>query len=815
MIKPRFKIFLEDKTSNFEKIGDNIYLKVPYNQNLVLLYYVSDFSLKANTMEYIGTYSLDLGEFLSTTSAYTGIEFCDKNDFKQVSDLEADLDERVQNELLAILESLITPNNIISEQAMESAKDFKMKGEEPIFSFHEYEGSKLHLENLEEFFADKDEYAYKIAEEVINGNPKCIEEYQLFVDTMKALTEISQDIPVDLELEMAISNIKQESSYKNLKIQVIKNGCIEEEAIQTSELVNYPLYAFNKIYWGRKLLFDINDYDAMKIDSLRTNREFNLKAVNGVNSFRNEGKVWDYVDERMFSDYEFCKEICKKYPNQYKRIDEAFRISIKFIKDSNVSVSQLFAHTPENIILGNKRYFLDLLIQHPDYFSYFPQNIREDIDFICTYVRGNGKDALHELSEDMFQYDKIQKSFDEWFLDNPTNIMRSWYNPSELKISLLKNFNTKVFALSIGYLTALSDADLNDEALIKGFLKRIKFANKTSLSADNFCSFYSALKNLKTNEDIVEQLFELCNIDDACWRVLDDSMKTKERQRKFVGANEKLLCLMDDDIKLEYVYSNPKKYLPLMNAEKKVSYHSGRRHPVYYNKPQKVDENLLFDLMKAKGNDLDFLEVLHYEQKSDEILAKKMMKINRQAYKYLDDTLRGKREFAEEAVKEFSVIQYLPTKSVYSKSLFDDRAIMEASLKLEPEDFYFIPQASRKSGPAPLLADKDFVLYAVKLDANNANYIDPKTGLLEDEDICFEAVTNDIDTVGAFAGKLFRNEAFVYQVCEGLEKTINDIQSIDIQNIWYVEAKDKLMAIVPKKIKDTNAFKARFPKFVD
>ena len=138
---------------------------------------------------------------------------------------------------------------------------------------------------------------------------------------------------------------------------------------------------------------------------------------------------------------------------------------------------------------------------------------------------------------------------------------------------------------------------------------------------------------------------------------------------------------------------------------------------------------------------------------------------------------------------------------------------MEASLKHSPLDFSDIPQSSRQTGPAPLLSSKDFVLYAIKLDSNNARYIDPKTGFLEDEDICYEAVIDDIDLIVAFAGKLFRNESFVYRLCEGLEKRVDAIQSREVREIWYTEIKEKLMEAVPKKIKETNAFKAKFPMF--
>ena len=192
-----------------------------------------------------------------------------------------------------------------------------------------------------------------------------------------------------------------------------------------------------------------------------------------------------------------------------------------------------------------------------------------------------------------------------------------------------------------------------------------------------------------------------------------------------------------------------------------------------------------------------------------------MMAIKPEAYKYLDGYTKDEYDIAKEAVKYFSVIQYLPNKSKHHNSLYDNEEIMKASLKWCPEDFYYIPQASRQTGPAPLLSKKDFILYAVRLDANNANYIDPKTGFLEDEDVCYEAVTGDIDTVGAFAGKLYRNEPFVYRLCTGIMNQINQLQSDELKDVWCKETKEVLIDLIPKKIKDTADFKARFPIFVE
>lgn len=815
MIIPQFKVFLEDRTAGFEAIGAKIYMKVPYNENLVLLYCCDKFAMKQNEMDYMGVYSLISGEFLATSSAYFSVKVCDDFDERNIDVLEKELDERVQNELLAILESLVTPSAVLSNEIIKLAKDYKMKNKKPEFSFKEYEGNKITLENIEEFYADKDDYAYSIAEEIINHNNDCIQRYQTYVDIRKAIEDMDNDMPIDVELEMAIKVIKQETSFKNLKIQVATKNGVEERSIETRYLDDYPLYAIQRIYWGRKLLFDLDNYDATKVEALRTNKEYNLKAVNGVSGYHNSlTTMWECIDARMFQNYEFCKDVCKHHSHQYGRIAEKYRRSMKFIQDNEISTYILFEYTPEDVIENHKLYFMDLLSKDPSSYSHLPETLKEDLDFVCVYIKANGKDAIHELKEDFFQYDKVQKAFDDWYLNNPANLNSSWYDISNVKISLLKNESTKIYALNISYLKALTKEELNDKHLIMSFLARIEFSNSSKSimqSADNFVSIYSALDVLKTDMDVLMKLIELCNLDGSCWRALDDTVKTKDMQRIFVRKNEDILSLMDDDIKLEFVYGNPKRYLMKMNAPESRTMYNGRRMTNYAYK-QDIDEDLLVDLVRVNSN-LSFLEELNYTQRKNPKLIQKLMKVKKEAYKYMDK--REEYDFAKEAVKEFSVIQYLPNKTKYSKSLYDNREIMMASLEKCPEDFYYIPQASRQTGPAPLLSDKDFVLYAVKLDSNNANYIDPKTGLLEDEDICFEAVTDDIDTIGAFAGKLFRNESFVYRICEGMEKRIDIIQSDEIKEVWYKEVKEKMMNLIPKKIKGTPDFKKRFPKFVD
>lgn len=813
---PQLKVFLEDRTAGFEKIGTKIYTKVPYNQNLVLLYCLDEFSMKENSMDYMGIYSLSTGDFLATSSAYFSVSISDDFKEKEIAKIEEELNEKVQNELLAILESLVVPSPAFSDEVINKAKECKLANKNPEFTFNEYEGSELTIENIEDFYTDKDDYAYNIAENIINNDTKCIQRYQKYVDIKKAIEEMDNNMPIDLEIEAAIKPIRNETSYKNLKIQVLTKNGVEDRQIETRFLDDYPLYAIQKVYWGRKLLFDLNDYDATKVDALRTNREYNIKAINGVSGYHNSLEtMWSCIDERMFDDYGFCKEICKKYSHQYDRISERYRRNINFIKDSKVSSSIIFESTPDETIQNNKVYFLDLFKNNPCYSSLSAQ-MREDIDFVCAYVRTNGKDAIHELNEKFFQNDKVQKAFDDWYLNNPANLNSSWYEPEKVKVSLLKNRDTKIFALNVSYLKSLSKDDLNDKSLIMDFLKRIEFTNKnkhTVESADNFTTIYSTLDVLKTDADILDKMLDICNVDGSCWRVLDASMKTKDIQRRFVEKNENMLSSMDDDIKLEFVYADPKKYLLKMYEPEVKHYNYGRR--TFSSTPTpKVDEALLLDLIKV-SKDISFISDLNHNQISDKKLILKMMAIKPEAYKYLDGYTKDEYDIAKEAVKYFSVIQYLPNKSKHHNSLYNNEEIMKASLKWCPEDFYYIPQASRQTGPAPLLNKKDFILFAVRLDANNANYIDPKTGFLEDEDVCFEAVTGDIDTVGAFAGKLYRNEPFVYRLCAGIMDQINQLQSDELKEVWYKETREVLINVIPKKIKDTADFKAQFPKFVE
>lgn len=803
------KFFLEDTTTYLQKIGENFYSKVPYNKNLILLYKGDSFGFKKSEMDLMGVYSLSKSEFLAISDDYHAKRVCDNDLTMEV--LNRDLDERIQNELLAILEQIVKPSAVLSNEVLEEAKEYKIKGEEPLFSFHGYKNAEITLENIEVFYTDKDDYAYSIAEQVVQNQEECIRQYQRYVDIMVALTQFSKNIPIDIQIEMAIKEIKMDSHYKNLKAYVIKDRAIQEENVTTRDLQDYPLYAFDKIYWGRKLIFDIRDYDENEINSLRTSAEFHINMLANMDIYRHN-KVWDYIDKRMYSNYDFAIAICRYYKREYERIDESFRGNMTFIQNSGVDGFYLLHYTPEDVIMNNKMYFMNLLEKDAESFCYLPEKAPKDIDFICIYIRKKGSSAIYSLPEEVFLYDKVQKAFDEWFLENPTPINQSYYKVSDVKISLLKNRDTKVYALNIPYIAALDDNDLNDETLIIDFLKRLEvlYSSKSIKADDNtFVSIYKNLKDLKTSDTIVQTLMSLCNIGEAAWNVLDDSMKTRDRQREFVEHCSELLYKMDNDIMLEFVYANPKKYLPYM--QKRKSYSGYNRKPIL--KPANFDEDLILDLIKKNGDDLSFLEDLSYSQKSDEKFARKMMNINKKVYRYLDSSLRNNKNFAMDAVTEFSVIPYLPKKTKWSESLFDDKEVMEASLNHTPLDFSDIPQASRQIGAAPLLSSKEFILYAVKLDSSNACYIDPKTGFLEDEDVCYEAVIDDINTVRAFAGKLFRNEEFVYRLCEGLQKKIDILKSREIKEIWYREINEKIMSLVPKKIKGTNTFLAKFPMF--
>ena len=234
------EIFLEDDTIYLQEIGGAFYSKVPYSKDLVLLYTGDGFKLSKSEMDLIGVYSLSKKEFVAMSNDYSCKKVCDNYASLTIEKLNHDLDKRVQNELLAILEQLVIPSSVLSNSVLEIARDFKMKGEEPIFSFHNYENAEITLKNIEEFYADKDEYAYSIAEQVIQNQKECIQQYQEYVDVMVALSQFSQKIPIDMELEIALKSIMQESNYKNLKVQLLTENGLREESISTNQLKNYP-----------------------------------------------------------------------------------------------------------------------------------------------------------------------------------------------------------------------------------------------------------------------------------------------------------------------------------------------------------------------------------------------------------------------------------------------------------------------------------------------------------------------------------------------------------------------------------------------
>lgn len=806
-VAPEIKVFLEDDSSYLLKLHDEIYQKVPYSDSLIILNYSNDFNLKSSSLAFLGIYSKIRKEFLVVTNSENlKISYIlnnpDKKDVPYLSSLESDLNVRVKNEIITVLNLMIKPTDQFSEVLLEEAKEYILSKREPVFAF-ESETNSITLENLEDFTNDRDDFAYNIAENKINEDYECKVSYKKYVDLLAAINYIKNNTPIDFELENIIRDIADDCKYRNYKVIATKNGNDEYILTEQSErdLNAFPVYAIKKIIWGRTILFDVENYDKNQIKALRTDIEYNIKYIKQINSYSQIGFLV-YLDESLYSNFDFCKEYVK-IGYSYEKVNLKLKENISFIKEIQkyVNTACLIKETPENVIIANKDYFSTLLFKNVgavrSIYTSLPKDLQLDDNILLKAIALNGIDIIDSLDVSVFNNPKVQTAFDEWFLSNPVYPFLNFYKKCSIPVNMLQNRRTRILALCINGMNMLDDSDLNDESFIMEYLERLKDCN--AINKNYFSGFYNSLKDLKTDMNVLEKMLEIFTIDYLDWSTLDTLIKQNlDFQKKVVLLNKELLYCMDDSTKEYFLIKDAYKYLPYTTKKSKNLY---SKH---------YDFDLLFDLLK-KGCDSKILEYLSYDQKNDLKIAKKLTDLSIDNYKYLGRTLQNDLDIARKVVKYKSIIPMLPEKSKHWESLWDNEEIIRASLEHSPLDFADIPQASRQTGPAPLLENKDFIMFACELDPGNSMFLSSKSPFIEDKDVAYVTLKQDLSYCNSFAGKLYRDENFVYKICEYWKNQIDT--NLQNKELWLEDIHEKLMPMIPKKIKETKDFKTMFPEF--
>lgn len=814
-IPATIKVFLEDNTVNVLTYNEEIYQKVRYSKDLVILYKQDrKFSLSNLCLSMLGIFSLTLDTFVCLVNSYDtdtllGVNsnplLNSKEDIEKLTSyyLQRSLTQLIHKELESILELQVKTNTKVSKEMEQNAITYFKANKNPIMDFDDYNVT-LDISNLEDFIIDNEDFAFSCANEIYNENPDLLKNYQYFKDVSYALEELRKGNRLDLTLYSIIKDLSQDSLRKTYNIVLTKDGVSEEriDSVPIEEILLYPSYAIKEIYWGRSLLFSLNDYDKKQLDDLRKNVDFNLDALENS---KNRYTFLQYVDERLFKDYDFCCGVLEYEPQCYSKIDKSFKENIPFIKKAlkKIYVPYIVENVSSDFILDNEDFFLSLLTKEDErIFTSFPKEIKEKDSFILKLIEIDGKFALNIIPETKVFESNIQNAFDEWFKVNPLSPLNFCYDYKEMKLDRLKNPNTILNTLTISNFAKLDKNLIDDFSFINKFLDRIeKYKAKESptLGLNGFSLIYTNLDKLKTDRTIISKLLKLFILNSSDFRMLDDSLKEDEDiQRLAISNNIELLFLANDNLKEEKVLNlDAKMYLPY-TKEKTSS-----------NRRETYDKEWFIKIAKSsiqKPSNLEALSLMSYNQKDDRNLVEELIKINPKSYNFISFDLKEDKDIAKLAISEgISIISMLPNKTKYSKSLFDDKEIMEGCLKINPLDFDDIPKASRQTGPAPLLEDKDFILFAIKLDSYNARFLDMKSPFREDKDIAKTAIFGDIEQAVEFSNKLFKDEEFVYSIMDEVYQYTYNGHLEDIR--------EYILDRVPKKIKNSKEFIAKYPEF--
>ena len=341
MLKASINIscFMEDPYSNTMEFLGDFYQKVKYSDSIVLLYMSDEeMSLSKMNLKLVGVYSLIKEGFICVVPNNCNNKlFFDENvDYTRYSvyNLNVTLNNLIQEELINVLNLQLKANTLVTNEIMDEAKTLYLNKVNPTYSFDAFKES-LNLDNIEAFSLDSEDFAYNCAENLFFSTPKIKEIYQHFLDVQFALNMLKNDAPIEIELQHEISSYSKSAVYKNYNVVLTTNGNDEEETqMEITQILNYPLYAIKRIYWSRKLLFNIEDYDKTKVQNLRSNLIYNCEFVKKQNSYDKDSNL-RYVEKTMFDNYDFCQCVVKQYGStSYYRVGLKFKENISFISDS-------------------------------------------------------------------------------------------------------------------------------------------------------------------------------------------------------------------------------------------------------------------------------------------------------------------------------------------------------------------------------------------------------------------------------------------------------------------------------------------------
>jgi hypothetical protein len=857
--------FLNNQSKDFLMNGNKVYTKIRYNNDLTFVYCTDDAwgydDITAEVMregcnwhhKLVGVYSPADNDFIFIKNSYAAKDFYEDGEDvaleKTLRGLQNHLNECVKVEIENIINIEIKANASDFEDYKDTALEMIAKNTAPSLNLSCLDNAdeNLQFDDLLPFCRDENNFAYERALVVLDKYPQIKKDAQYQANLKAAIEFYKNDRPIKYDVKKAFKDAI--IGLKTVNLELTKDGKTISNSVLgvkirgrwgddvAYELDNYPLCSIKNMYWGKKKIFSLDDYDADKVEEMRLDWAFMLEDINKAKG-EAANMFFSYLDERLWENREFCQKAALFNTAAFKFIPDKFKVDTIFLHNllnANLSPHQLFGNLTNEEIFANKDIFVGLVTDEHD-FWWMPDALFADEDFAEVMLRVDALPAMTYLDEKLLATPKFQNILDEVFASKPASTLS--HNSYERKagenliypnLSWIKNEETVLNAVTAGTVNSIDDGLKKNREFAYKVIDKIKadvekfLKTNNSIYLPNFSNVFStmvlAFDESVVDKEFLEKLYDTeVTMSDDFWTGTGYSTtkmparlkEDKEIQYMVAQRNFKLAAYMDEDVKKKLVLEDDM-YFPLIKTQS-YEYLGGRYGTRKTTKDYKFDEDLLLTLAQ-QGRISKFGEISNCQWKDLE-LSKKLLQINPNIYRYMPSDLKTNRDMAKIAVDGgVSIVGLIPemTQYNYKDSLYNDKELMLKCLDIDPRCFKDMPQKSRSLPYVPvLMADKEFVVYALQKYPNNIEFLRADSPLKEDEDVIIETLSRAPYYIGTFkSSKLLKDQSFVEKYLKKFFEIHKASDDDYVENLY--DLKSNIITKVAKAVKTSPSFMESFP----
>lgn len=813
-MKTEVRLFLSDPNEMSVKVNDDIFHKVRFDEELDLIYKErKGYKISNMQMQIVGVYSKTRNDFIIICDRYNAESL-----FFNVDDIgnyyETDLVTKITSAIHTEIDNICI-NLSHSSKSIEYWNDIRQKARQHYlnFSYPQFELNvdfSLTLENLSEYLRDEDEFIFEEAESFFNQNLSLKDRYMEFVDIKNELDKISKNPDTLLLIQKTLKSDVICNSYKKISLVLVdKNG--NEEKIQgqnVKDVYLYPIYAIKEIYWGRKQIFDISNFNAGEVRAFRTSLEYNKEYIDTLYQKKSydtdeKGIMQKYIPDLMYDIEKFRDILLRKGQSNLRIFPKTYLENKNFIRSiNNLYLSNYVSYVDENYLLNNEDFIFELVENSSNIeneYRYLPEIFQTKTKFLKVLAEKNFERIIDYVNKTNIQDVELRDLIINYYNTNPkAPVARYWSSDSHLFIvdeedAILNMTTTNNFKY-------LPEKYRSSKSFVMKFLNRMvdymKHNSYDELKRElDFNQIYNYLGiSLKKDTDILMLLIKNSRITTYIYDCLDKSVKTDDFCLLAIEGNIDVLQYATSTVKDRIIKEKPKLISHLRYCK-----FGG-------NGSSLLSKQLIqiATLSLTSDEHLRFFSNLTYAENQDAKTLLSCLKINKDIYQKLSTTATMNKTLAEYMSGFCSVLPYLGTKQKFHhNSIYDDKEIMTRCIHHNPRDFMRIPISSRQTGTAPLLEDFDFVKTAVELYSFNINHLDKNSKFRESKEIAKICLLDDITLVDEFSRKTLRDEDFVFEFVREYTKKKLDIKAL--KDVY-------LTNFVNKKTLNSKEFKSEFPE---